>query len=398
MSKAGNAAGQAGRTIKPRLRIAFIGLHYAEYSWNLVRALAERHDVLAIFNANNFRDELGQPPDISPSQHLELVFLPHVGTVSVVVSNAWRIVREVRRFSPDVVHCQENGKDYLMLALPWLFRYPWVLTIHDPAPHSGADTRTRKSRYGRYLRILRESCDAAIAHGEFLRDEVERIVPGLRGRVHPVLHGPLGLDGTASEGDAPKWEAGNLLFFGRMESYKGLEYFIAAVRQAAARGTRVRGVIAGRGADLDRHRAALDGDPLFEIHDGYIARDEVMRLFEKAQAVVLPYTDGTQSGVAALAMGCGRPVIASRVGSIPELVRDGVNGLLVPPRDAEALTSAVIALLTGTDSSLAMARAARMLAHGELSWAALSERVEVAYHAAMRRRGMASAANGVQDA
>lgn len=365
------------------MRIALIALHYSEYSWNLAQALASHHEVLAIFNENNFRDELGQLPT-SPSGNLHIVVLPHVGKVSVVLANAWRIVAEVRRFRPDVVHCQENGKDYLILALQFLRRYPFVLTIHDPHPHSGKDARTRKSRYGWYLSILRNTCDAAITHGNFLREQAELLVPKLKGRVHPILHGPLGLDGHAKP---LGWEQGNLLFFGRMEAYKGLAVFIAAVRLLASRGINVRGVVAGRGDDLEKHRESIAADPLFEIHDGYVARDKVMQLFARANIVVLPYTDGTQSGVAALAMGQARPVVASRVGSIPELVRDGVNGLLVPACDVPQLADALEKLIVDDQLARNMAQSAKTLADNEISWEALARETVFVYKSAMHRKG-----------
>jgi glycosyltransferase involved in cell wall biosynthesis len=67
-------------------------------------------------------------------------------------------------------------------------------------------------------------------------------------------------------------------------------------------------------------------------------------------------------------------VIVTRVGSIPESVRDGITGLVVPPRDERALAQAMVALLTDDTRRAAMARAAAEMADGELSWATVARR------------------------
>ncbi len=61
--------------------------------------------------------------------------------------------------------------------------------------------------------------------------------------------------------------------------------------------------------------------------------------------VALPYTEASQSGVVSTAYGFGKPVVVTDVGSIPEIVDDGVTGLIVPPRDPAALAEAIIRLL-----------------------------------------------------
>ena len=131
----------------------------------------------------------------------------------------------------------------------------------------------------------------------------------------------------------------------------------------------------------------MDAAGCFEVRDRYIAAAEVDRLFIDAHAVVLPYTDGTQSGVAALALGYARPVLATAVGAIPELVREGINGLLVPPADAAALYAAGKALVTDAALRQRLSEGAMALAAGELSWAAIAESTEGWY--AQARAGTA---------
>ncbi len=101
--------------------------------------------------------------------------------------------------------------------------------------------------------------------------------------------------------------------------------------------------IAGDGPDrgaLERRarELGLDGRVSFL---GTVSREQVLRLFRAADASVLPsaWENFPHTVVEALAVGC--PVIATAVGGVPEVVRDGENGLLVPPGDAAALAEAI---------------------------------------------------------
>jgi glycosyltransferase involved in cell wall biosynthesis len=87
-------------------------------------------------------------------------------------------------------------------------------------------------------------------------------------------------------------------------------------------------------------RLGLGGDAVRFV-DHYVPDGEVGVYFAAADVVVLPYTSATQSGVVQVAYGFGRPVITTAVGGLPEVVRDGVTGLLIPPNDPRALAGAV---------------------------------------------------------
>jgi glycosyltransferase involved in cell wall biosynthesis len=225
--------------------------------------------------------------------------------------------------------------------------------------------------------------DWVIVHGERIRKECELLMPWLRGRVVAIPHGPLG---EITDHIAGNWERGALLFFGRIEQYKGLRYFIDAVKVLNAHGVSVKGIIAGTGHDLEQYRSGIEADGAFELIDRYIGDDEIPSLFGRANVVVLPYTDATQSGVVAMALRYGRPVVATDVGSIGEVVRDGYNGLLVPPRDVSALTNAIQQLVQNQGLAASMARNATQLATTELSWETIADSTVEAYRLAMAHK------------
>ena len=367
------------------MRITLIALHFAEYSCRLAAALARDHDVQLILSEPNLRSELeNEVIDFQRIPKLTMVILPHSLSPSVFLRNWKRLIVETRHFQPDVIHMQENTKDYLVAAFPFLTRLcPIVMTVHDPKVHSGEDTReARLSRHTLYRRILRRFCDSAIVHGANLQDQMISVAPWLRGRVAAMPHGPLGpLHAVQREP-----EPGTLLFFGRINEYKGLRYFIEGVLLLRAKGIPVRGIVAGRGADLDRNRAAIEANDCFELHEEYVPRSKVRDLFLRAQIVVMPYTDATQSGVAAMAMGFNRPVVATRVGSIPEMVVDGRTGILVRPRDAVALAEAIESLLSDRAAYEALSSSIRSACDGWLGWDHIAGRAAEQYCIAIERR------------
>ncbi|WP_049577210.1 glycosyltransferase family 4 protein [Nonomuraea sp. SBT364] len=130
-----------------------------------------------------------------------------------------------------------------------------------------------------------------------------------------------------------------LLFFGIVRPYKGLDLLLRALPEGI--GLTVAGEFWG---GLDDTRALIDelgiGDRV-DLRPGYVAADDVPKLFAEADALVLPYRNATASQNVWLGHEHGVPVIATRVGALADHVTDGVDGLLVEPGDAGALRAAI---------------------------------------------------------
>jgi len=78
------------------------------------------------------------------------------------------------------------------------------------------------------------------------------------------------------------------------------------------------------------------------FHSEYVPNEQIAVYFSACDAVVLPYLEATQSGVAQLAIGFEKPMIATSVGGMPETIHNGETGLIVPPGDSAALADAVV--------------------------------------------------------
>ncbi len=75
----------------------------------------------------------------------------------------------------------------------------------------------------------------------------------------------------------------------------------------------------------------IEDESKFEIHEGYVSGERMAALFQRASLVVLPYLSASTSGVLMTAYSFGKPVVATKVGCLPEYVEDNITGLLVDP-------------------------------------------------------------------
>ncbi len=133
-----------------------------------------------------------------------------------------------------------------------------------------------------------------------------------------------------------------LLSLGIVREYKGLDLLLEALREVEGPTLTVAGELWGEAGRRVRELAA---DPRLagrvEVHGGYVPADRVAGLMARHDVVVLPYRSATASQNVLLARRHGRPVLATTVGTFPAQVRDGVDGLLVPPSDRTALVAAL---------------------------------------------------------
>ena len=97
--------------------------------------------------------------------------------------------------------------------------------------------------------------------------------------------------------------------------------------------------------------------------------EDLATMLEECDLCACPYIDATQSGVVMSAFCFKKPVIATNVGGLPEMVDDGVTGIIVPPKDSDALANAIIELLANDIKRDNMKRNIEELyMHGEKSW------------------------------
>lgn len=364
------------------MRVAYISYQWGEICLRTTAGLAEEDTVqlwLAADQAAPHADLLDERVDFRPFPK------PRLRQGLRQLRLLRRLIAGVKAFEPDVVHVQ-HGHLWLNGALPLLRRYPLVVSIHDPRHHLG-DRSSQNTPQWILDRGFRRAT-VLIAHTETMADEIVSAIGRDRSDIHVVPHVGLGDDEDHADVEA---EEGQVLFFGRMWPYKGLEYLLAAQPLITAAVAEAHFVIAGKGGDLDGYRRQMVDPDKFTVINQYVSTEERARLFRRASVVALPYVEATQSGIIPLAATLGTPVVATAVGGLPDQVDHDRTGLLVPPRDPDALAEAIVALLRDPERRRRLAAGARRRAEAEWSQAAVAAATRAAYEGAIERFGRAPA-------
>ncbi len=135
-----------------------------------------------------------------------------------------------------------------------------------------------------------------------------------------------------------------LLFFGYVRPYKGLSVMLQAMKLIVEK-LNVRLLVVGEFYDdRDRYMSMINElglENYVTVNADYVSNDRVGWYFSASDVVMLPYISATQSGIAQIAYNFDKPVIATNVGGLAEVVRDGVTGFVVPSNDPAALAHAV---------------------------------------------------------
>jgi glycosyltransferase involved in cell wall biosynthesis len=357
------------------MHVVLIDFNFYEYTISLANALTAQARV-SMLVPTNFETVVDA---LSPKVDLVTFSKPRLRSPANL-----RMLAQVRgiigRLRLDVVHLLAVNPWFNLGLVAW--RLPHlVTTIHDPVMHAGDRSQRKIPQVVRDLPI--RYSQRLIVHGQALKEvllERHGISPD---QVSVVPLGEFSIYRHWNKQTWPELE-GTVLFFGRIWPYKGLDYLIAAEPAISAACPQTRFVIAGRGEDLGRYCSMMAHPERFEVLNEYIPREEVPRLFQQASVVVLPYTEASQSAVIPLAYAFGKPVVASAVGGIPEVVDHGQTGLLVPPRDSDALAGAVINLLRNGETRRRMGQRALEKTKNELSWTSIAQQTLEVYQAAVR--------------
>ena len=291
-----------------------------------------------------------------------------------------------RRLQPDVIHFHSTNRSALVY-LPLLRRLdvPVVVTAHVVTPHERI--RFQGSIYRRLHRLGR----LVIAHSEFDRSRLldefaldpEGVVVIPHGDYQFFDAGEVPVDRAAARGSlglGPQDEV--ILFFGYIREYKGLDVLLEAWPTVVERCPRARLLIAGdpsrlphaRRDELESWAARLGAVSRFE----YIPFAEVGRYFMAADVLAMPYRHLSQSGVLYLALSLGLPVVATRVGALPEVLDDGDSALLVPAESPIALAKALVRLLEDSELRACLQRGGRRVVERH-SWSSIAAATERAF-------------------
>ncbi len=295
---------------------------------------------------------------------------------------------------PQLLHLQETkfpaGEGFLF-SICRILGIRTVLTMHD--------LHMLRRRQHRPVGRLIKKCDGIIVHSEDSRKRFHEIF----GAVHPrgamvIPHGnynhlaaPLDKK-QARRNLSIDAEINVVLCFGYLQPYKGIDVLLDAIPETVTKIRDVLFLIAGKPVGPVNSYAAQIMELGIEQHvilrAEYIPPEEVPSYFSSADAVVLPYRDVTQSGLVFLAYAYGKPVIASAVGGIPEIVTDGETGYLVPPGNPVELSRALVALLGYGERAETLGATGRRLMEDRFGWDTIAEKTYAFYERIINNAGI----------
>ena len=299
--------------------------------------------------------------------HLKTVDIPPQGEwLSKDHFNILKLFNIIKEVNPDIIHI--SGSYVWVIGLFFFLKvnkYPVVVTLHDINIHKGEDKLVSRITNYFYTKIA----DCIFVHGENLKKELLKKGFDIN-NVKVIKHGDYSFFTECNKNNIK--EDGSILFFGRIEDYKGLKYLLKAIPLISEEVSDVNVIVAGQG-NLNKYDILIKDQSNIEIINEYIEDDLVNELFQRASIVVMPYIEGSQSGIIPIAYSFKKPVVVTDVGSIPEVVDDGITGFIVPPMNEKALAKAIVTIISNNDLKKQMGENGYKKMKKELSWDNISK-------------------------
>ena len=279
----------------------------------------------------------------------------------------FQLIKFIKKGQFDLIHTDVYHTGF-RLALYKIFNN-WVTTVHDPFPHSGSE-HAKENKYRNY--VYKNSKGLVVLN----KNQYDDFCDYYKLDKKRVLLNRLGLyeniNMFVGNNYVPRNK--NVLFFGRIAPYKGVEYLCKAMSLVRKVVPDASLTIAGNGS-FDFGIEKYLGECNIDLRNRFIPVKEIVELLQRCRVCVCPYTDATQSGVVMTSFALRKPVIATKVGGMDEAIVDGQTGLLVPPRDYEALATAIIRVLNDDELCDSMSRnIMEDFYNGVRSWQSISQK------------------------
>lgn len=294
---------------------------------------------------------------------------------------AWfRVARLVADERFDLLHVHE----------PLMPLVPWCAVLRSRRPVVGTFHAYREEGHRFYPRArallapLMNRLSARVAVSEAARQTIARSFPG----EYEVVPNGIDLARFAVSTPRPReLSAGMLhvLYVGRLEPRKGVEYLVDAMPRVAAAGIHARLVIAGDGPERDALAARARGAGVDACFAGRVSDGHLTALYQHADLVCSPAVGGESFGIVLLeALAAGRPVVATDIDGYRELAGGGSGVRLAAPADADALARALTCLLRDAALRERLGETGRAFA-ARFGWSAIAHRLEAIYYDVLSR-------------
>jgi glycogen synthase len=288
-----------------------------------------------------------------------------------------KIISEVadlkRKLRPDLVHLQLQAPSaffHAQTSAAW--RCPNLVTVHGEFKECRAAANT-------LLGVLFDRAAWVTAVSHAMLDDVRKVAPVTIPKSSCIYNGG---EIVREVRRAPASDEIVVLGGGRLVRDKGFDLLLTAFHQVWLNAPKARLVITGDGPE--RANLELDAQRLGIAHRvtfaGWVPQENLDRQMALATMMIVPSRWREGFGLYAMeAALLGLPVIASRIGALPELIESGITGILVPPEDAAALRDAMLLLIQKPELRLRIGEAARKSAEERFASGAILDQYEALY-------------------
>ncbi|MBR4368535.1 MAG: glycosyltransferase family 4 protein [Prevotella sp.] len=266
----------------------------------------------------------------------------------------------------------------------YVLRKRMLLTVHDPIPHTGFNTFIVRIRRTFAFRLI----PYFILFNKAQRQEFTDLYHFNEQRViDEKMSCCTYLKTVEPETENIPQEGSFILFAGRISTYKGLDYLLPAMKQIHEQHPSCKLIVAGKGKyhfDISPYQQ-LD---YIDIRNRFIPDNELVALIRNCAFMVCPYTNATQSGVIMSAYAFNKPVVATNVGGLPEMVRHEHYGLIVKEQDVDALVEALSTLWENQEKVEEFSKEIEQdYQTGMLSWRKTAEDIISIYNSRYSNKG-----------
>jgi glycosyltransferase involved in cell wall biosynthesis len=271
----------------------------------------------------------------------------------------WKTVHEIAAGNPELVVFNWWTVFWApcFTVMIWLLKrrgFRVAFICHNLVDHDASGLKAAVSRH------VIGMADAYFVHSSEHMDILRREWPHKATGLHPI---PVYGHYPPARGTLAKRGRIELLFFGFIRPYKGLDVLLDALKMLADKDVYLT-VVGEHWGDPKAMIEETTGCSNIELHLRYVSDAEAAEYFERADFVVLPYKMATPSAVASVAFHYDTPIIASRVAGLVDVVIDGQTGFLVPPDDPNALAGILKTINRAQSQQLGEGVARYKMTHG----------------------------------
>lgn len=307
------------------------------------RGFSGKNDLYCITNDNVTKEELNAIEILNLSFNREYP-LGYFSLKKIIAIN-----RFIKKINPDIIYIFTHHATSIPISI-LVKKYNVIYQVHDPVPHLGVG-RINGFIISLQLKIYAKVAKKLVVAGNAVKKQVLDNCTVNESKIEVIPFAVL--DNFINDEIKPIEEKIDLLFYGRIEPYKGVDVLIEALDKLKIKPITY---IVGKGDILEIYPNVKSIPENVHLL-GFVENDELIRYIKACKAIVLPYHEATGTMTVCQAFYYGKPVIASDVGVLPEYVQDG--GLIFEHGQPNQLANEIEDLLADEELQAKLSENAR---------------------------------------